>query len=72
MVRLVFVCALCFLIAFAGIALVKVWAVLVITLVYGGHYQWGRYDAITILKQGILLGCILCTFAVVAYFKRRK
>ena len=60
-----------FAISLIAVALVKLFAVLIVTISYGGHYAWSMSDFYAVLKQGALMGAVLSVFAVLAYRKRR-
>jgi hypothetical protein len=60
-----------FAISLIAIALVKLFAVLIVTISYGGHYKWGMGDVYSVLKQGALMGAVLSIFVVLIYRKRR-
>jgi hypothetical protein len=72
MLRLLLVCLLSALIAFTAMALVKVFVVCVVTIFYGGHYQWRMDDVMFVVKQGLLMALVFCTFATVHFFRIRK
>ncbi len=60
-----------FLIAIAGVALIRVVVILFVTLLYGGHWPWGMADVWFVLKQGTLLAVVFWVFATVSYFKNK-
>ena len=58
-----------FLIAIPAVALVKLFAVFVIHVFYGGNYSWSIDDLWFVLKQGAFVGLLFCIFATISYVK---
>lgn len=58
--------------SFVGVGVIRVCVILFILLVYKGNYPWGMVDFTFVLKQGVLLGFVLCIFATVVHIKNRK
>lgn len=59
-----------FAISLIAIALVKFFAVLIVTMSYGRHYKWSMGDVHSVLKQGALMGAVLSVFVVLICRKR--
>ncbi|MCX4164567.1 MULTISPECIES: hypothetical protein [Paraburkholderia] len=60
-----------FAISLVAIALVKFFAVLIVVISHGGHYEWGMDDVHSVFKQGALLGAVLSIFVGLVYGRRR-
>ncbi|MEM5340713.1 hypothetical protein [Paraburkholderia azotifigens] len=71
MIKLLRLFARIFVIAIAGVALIRVFVILFVTLIYGGRWPWGMNDLWFVLKQGTLAAAVFWIFATVAYIRRR-
>lgn len=72
MKRLLFAYLKIFFIAFVGIALVVAFAKFAVHVFYGANFSWSNDDLWTVLKQGALLGTVLCVFLTVARLRRGR
>jgi hypothetical protein len=72
MKRLLLAYLIIFLIAFVGIALVVAFAKFMVHVFYGANFTWSNEDFWTVVKQGALLGTVLCVFLTVAHVRRKR